>query len=134
MSDVLIVFDFDGTLVHEDGRTENLSLLIDLRKKGSELAISSRNHSYHVLRELRQLNILDIFTFVMADFRPKSYQIRDILYRFKLTRKKFETVYFVDDYSVNIDSVQSDLPSVITLHFGKEVSSLEDVISRIDIS
>lgn len=133
MSDILIIFDFDGTLFHEDGRTENLSLLSDLRGEGYELAISSRNHSYHVRRELQKLNIFDIFTFVIADFRPKSFQIRDILYRFKLTGKEFKTVYFIDDYSVNIERVQSDLSFVITLHFGKDASSLEDVISRIEI-
>ena len=134
MSETLIIFDFDGTLVHEDGRTENLSLLASLREEGYELAISSRNHSYHVRRELQKLKILDIFTLVMADFRPKSFQIRDILYRFKLTGKNFKTVYFIDDYSVNIKRVQSDLSFVITLQFGKDVSSLEDVISRIETS
>jgi len=134
MSETLIIFDFDGTLVHEDGRTENLSLLASLREEGYELAISSRNHSYHVRRELQKLKILDILTLVMADFRPKSFQIRDILYRFKLTGKNFKTVYFIDDYSVNIKRVQSDLSFVITLQFGKDVSSLEDVISRIETS
>ncbi len=67
----------------------------------------------------------------MADFRPKSYQIRDILFRFNLTGKKFETVYFVDDYSNNIERVKSDFSFVTSIHFGGDVSSLEDVIQFI---
>ena len=101
MSDTLVIFDFDGTLVHDDGSTEDFSLLTNLKSKGYDLAISLRNHFFHVQRELMKYKILDIFTYVMADFRPKSYQIRDIIYRFKLASTNFKTVYFVDDYSVD---------------------------------
>jgi len=59
MNDKLVVFDFDGTLVHEDGRTENFSLLTDLKRKGVELTIASRNHWYHVtIKQVLQTGIL----------------------------------------------------------------------------
>jgi len=134
MNDILVVFDFDGTLVHEDGRTENLSLLKDLKRKGVELAIASRNHLHHVLRELNRLQIRDQFTFIMADFRPKSFQIREILYRYQQSNRSFKDVYFVDDYQVNIDKVNADLPSVTTIHFDVSVTSLEEAIAVMELS
>ncbi len=131
MSSILVVFDFDGTLVHENGRTENLSLLNDMKRKGIELAIASRNHKYQVIRELQRLGILVLFTSIMADFRPKSFQIRHILYDYKLSNRIFDYVYFVDDYQVNVERVIADLPEVTTIHFGKDVSSIEEFVAHI---
>ncbi len=133
MSDILVILDYDDTIIHRDGHTENLNLLCDFKKNEVEFSLASRNHHYHVVRGLQKLDILDIFTYIMADFRPKSYQVRHILSNYENEGFDFNKVYFVDDYLPNIERVRKDEPSVSTIHFGIEASSFEDVFSRIGL-
>jgi len=127
----LVVLDFDGTLVFEDGSHEDFGILRELIKSGVETAIASRNDKYHLVRRLNELGISDLFTHVMADFRPKSYQMKHILWLFSKQNIEFSGVYFVDDYLPNIERMRNDLPEVHCLQYGKDLSTLSDLLSEI---
>ena len=130
-SQTLVVLDFDGTLVFEDGSHEDFDLLRKLMKSGVETAIASRNDKYHLERRLDALGISELFTYVMADFRPKSYQMKHIIWLFQKQNKEFSRGYFVDDYLTNIERMRNDLPEVHCFQYGKDFSSLADFVSEI---
>jgi len=127
-NNVLVVFDFDGTLVFDDGSHEDFDVVRELLKLGVETAIASRNDKYHVQRQLTVLGISELFRYVMADFRPKSYQMKHILWLFSRRNVEFSRVYFVDDYTPNIDRMKSDLREVINLQYGKDIELLWNLI------
>ncbi len=127
----LAVFDFDNTLVHTDGQTEDLSLLLELKEAGFYLAIASRNHAYHVEEQLAKLDIKHLFTFIMADFRPKIFQIREMLFESRKEGIEFQHVIFIDDYLPNIKRIEEDESQIITLHFGTTVKTLGDVKKKL---
>lgn len=127
----LVVLDFDGTLVFEDGSHEDFGIVRELIKSGVETAIASRNDKYHLERQLVELGISDLFTHVMADFRPKSYQMKDILRLFSKQGIEFSRVYFVDDYFPNIERMRNDLPEIHSFQYGKDILSLTDLFYEI---
>ena len=129
MSSTLFVFDYDGTLVHENDRTEHLDVLDDLKEHGFELAIASRNHMFYVERGLETHSIKDLFSFIMADFRPKSIQIRHILFEYEKRGISIEKVCFIDDHAPNIERVRKDLPEVQAYLFGSDIHSLSDLFT-----
>ncbi len=123
----LVVFDFDGTLVFDDGSHEDFDIIRKMIASGIETAISSRNDKYHLERRLAELGISDLFTHTMADFRPKSFQMKHILWLFSKQKIEFSKVYFVDDYLPNIERIRQDLPEVISFHYGEDISTLADL-------
>ncbi len=130
--EILIVLDFDDTLLHKDGRQEDYAILEKLQQLGAELCIASRNDRYHLENQLTQLNIQDYFRYVMADFRPKSYQVKHILWLYKQEDCEFGKVLFVDDYLPNIDRVRQDNPSVHCFQFGQDIHSLAELIELVN--
>jgi len=64
----------------------------------------------------------------MADFRPKSIQLKHILWLYENIGCKFNRVLFVDDHLPNIERVRNDLPSIQCLQFGHEIHSLAELI------
>ncbi|MGD9397925.1 MAG: HAD family hydrolase [Candidatus Thorarchaeota archaeon] len=128
----LIVFDFDGTLVFEDGTHEDFDVIRQLIQNGFETSIASRNDKYHVEHELDQLEISDLFTYVMADFRPKSYQLKHILWLFSRKGIEFAIVIFVDDYLPNIERIKADLPDVICYQYGVDISSITSLLQLVE--
>ena len=130
----LVVLDFDGTLVFEDGSHEDFDILRNLTKSRVITAIASRNDKYHLVRRLDELGISGLFTYVMADFRPKSYQMKHILWLFSKQKIEFSRIYFVDDYLPNIERMKKDLPEVHCFQYGKDISSIADLFSKISLS
>ena len=130
--DVLIVLDFDDTLLHKDGHQEDFTILAKLQELGVELCIASRNDRYHLEGQLSQLKIQDYFRYVMADFRPKSYQIKHLLWLYKQLDCQFGKVLFVDDFLPNITRVREDLPEVICLRFGQDIQSLTELLELVN--
>ena len=130
-SRTLIVFDFDGTLVFEDGTHEDFDVIRQLLQNGFEISIASRNDKYHVEQMLGQLEISDLFTFVMADFRPKSYQMKHILWLYSQRGIEFSNVIFVDDYLPNIERMKVDLPSIICYRYGVDISSISNLVQLV---
>ncbi|MHA1927395.1 MAG: hypothetical protein ACTSV2_02320 [Candidatus Thorarchaeota archaeon] len=128
---VLIVFDFDRTLVHDDGQCENFEVLTALRKKDVELAIASRNDQYHLTQMLNSLGIYEKFRYIMADFRPKSIQLRHIVTLFADEGNHFDTIYFIDDYAPNIERMRLDEPEVKSFHFGVDLQSIDELLEVI---
>lgn len=129
--DVLVVLDFDGTLVFADGSHENFDLLKELHKSKIELAIASRNDRYHLDRSLSRLGLDNLFTYVMADFRAKSYQMRHILMLYSRRGVTFSKIIFIDDYPPNIERMRKDVPLVQSLLYGQDITSfteLSDII------
>ncbi|MHA1863241.1 MAG: hypothetical protein ACTSWA_05680 [Candidatus Thorarchaeota archaeon] len=127
----LVVFDFDDTLVHSDGHTEDFSILSEIKKGGFHLAIASRNDTYHVEEQLSKLGIHHLFGYVMADFRPKVFQIREIIFESQKVGIEFQHIVFIDDYLPHIERIMRDEPGVITLHFGEAVKTLDDVKEKL---
>lgn len=127
-SQTLIVFDFDGTLVFEDGTLEDFDVIRQLIQTGVETSIASRNDKYHVEQKLDQLEISDLFTFVMADFRPKSYQMKHILWLYLQRGTEFSNVVFVDDYLPNIEKMKVDLPHVTCYQYGVDIASISSLV------
>ncbi len=123
----LVVFDFDETLVNEDGETEANELLNSLRSNGVELAIASRNDNYQLLKQLLALNLRNHFKYIMADFRPKSFMIRHILWLYDIEDIHFDRVLFIDDYLPNVEEVKRSIPHIISLHFGEDIHRLMEV-------
>ncbi|MHA1926745.1 MAG: hypothetical protein ACW974_12580 [Candidatus Thorarchaeota archaeon] len=124
---VLIALDFDETILHSDGRTEDFSILPLLKKIGIEFCIASRNDRYHLENQLDQLEIRQYYRYIMADFRPKSIQLKHILWLYEKEGCQFNRVLFVDDYLPNIERVRKDLPFVHCLHFNNDIHSLSDL-------
>jgi len=120
----LIVFDFDETLVFEDGAHEDFDVLKKLSKAGIEICIASRNDKYSVEQRLASLGIEDLFTYVMADFRPKSYQLKHIIWLYSKREIEFSDIIFVDDYLPNIERMKNDLPNVICYQYGVDIASI----------
>jgi len=129
----LIVFDFDGTLVFDDGSHEDFSILEKLHDSNIELAIASRNDKYQLDRSLKMLSIENIFTYSIADFRPKSYQVRHILMMYSKHGIEFSQVFFIDDYLPNIERMRNDLPSVHSMQYGEDISSFADILSLVGL-
>ena len=129
----LVVFDFDGTLVFEDGSHEDFTLLEKLRHSNIDLAIASRNDAYHLDRSLKMLHLEKLFTYVMADFRPKSYQVRHILMIYSKQGIEFSTVFFIDDYLPNIERMRTDLPEIQSIQYGNDINSIADILSLLAI-
>lgn len=129
-NNVLLILDLDGTLIHEDGSHEDFSILRQLRREGVELCLASRNDMYHVLNILDSHGIRDLFTFVVADFRPKGFQVRDILKKYRSEDLVFGKVLFIDDYPQNIENVTSLVDCAECLLFGCDIESLDDVSNR----
>ncbi len=125
--DILVVLDFDGTMVFGDGTHEDFDLLRKFHESRITLAIASRNDMYRLDRLLATLGIDDLFTFVMADFRPKTYQLRHILMLFEEQGIRFSKVFFVDDHVSHIDRMRADEPEVQSLIYGKDISSFADL-------
>lgn len=128
MNKILIIFDYDETLVHSDGRLEEFSSLEQLRDLGTELCIASRNDRYYMENQLSVLSISDIFTFVMADFRPKIYQIKHILWNYQRQGMSFDKIIFVDDHEPNIKRVRKEIPEVNCIQFGFDIQSVDELI------
>ena len=124
----LIVFDFDGTLVFEDGTHEEFDIIRQLLQNGFETSIASRNDKYHVEHQLESLGIAELFTYVMADFRPKSYQLRHIIWLYSKQGIEFSNVIFVDDYLPNIERMKVDLPHVICYQYGVDIFSISSLL------
>ena len=125
--DLLIILDYDGTLVFGDGTHEDFDLLRDLRDSATELTIASRNDKYRLDRALVNLGIDDLFTYVMADFRPKSYQARHILMLYSNRGVTFSKTVFVDDHHSNIERMRLDVPEIQSLRYGEDICSLADL-------
>lgn len=124
----LIVFDFDGTLVFEDGSHEDFDVIRQLVQKGFETAIASRNDKYEIELKLDQLEISDLFSFVLADFRPKSIQLKHILWLYSKKGITFSTIIFIDDYLPNIVRMKVDLPNVTCFQYGVDIPSISSLL------
>ena len=127
----LVIFDFDDTLVHSDGSTEDFSILSEIKKGGFDLAIASRNHTYHVMEQLMKLEIQHFFKYIMADFRPKVFQIREMIFESQKEGMEFQHIVFIDDHLPHIERIIQDEPDILTFHFGEEVKNLEDVKEKL---
>lgn len=114
--------------MHTDGKLEDFTILSKLNELGVELSIVSRNDRYHLESQLNQLGIREYFRYVMADFRPKSIQLKHLLWLYEKMGCQFNKVLFVDDYFPNIERVRKDLPRIQCLQFGHEISSLSELI------
>lgn len=130
-NDVLLILDLDGTLIHEDGTNEDFSILTLLRQRGVEICLASRNDLYHVYNVLDSLNIRELFTYVVADFRPKGCQVRHIVSKYRNEGMMFRRVLFVDDFEQNVVSVKSLVDNVECLLFGQDLQSMNDILELI---
>ncbi len=124
---VLIALDFDDTILYTDGRKEDFTFLSKLNQLGIEFCIASRNDRYHLENQLDQLEIRKHFRYVMADFRPKSIQLKHLLWLYEKKGCRFNRILFVDDYLPNIERVRKDLPHIHCLQFGHDIQSLSDL-------
>ncbi|MFX0049681.1 MAG: HAD hydrolase family protein [Candidatus Hermodarchaeota archaeon] len=131
LSDYLIIFDFDDTLIHSDGSIENLGILKELKTLGVELCLATRNDLYYIEAKLEEYELTGLFTYIKADYRPKYYQIKHILYLYKKWNKFFNQIYFIDDYQPNIEQIQHHLPNVSCLVFGKDVKDISELINLV---
>lgn len=127
-SQTLIVFDFDDTLVFGEGKHEDFDVIRQLIEMGSEISIASRNDKYNIEHRLDSLGITDLFTYVMADFRPKSYQLKHILWLYSKKGIEFTNVIFVDDHLPNIERVKVDLPDVACYQYGVDIASIASLL------
>ena len=127
----LVVFDFDDTLVHSDGLIEDFSSLSEMVEAGIILAIASRNNTYYVDERLLNLGIQHLFKYVVADFRPKVFQIREMVFESRKEGIEYQSIVFIDDYLPNIERIMRDEPDIITLHFGEVVKTLDEVKERV---
>jgi predicted phosphatase len=125
---ILTVLDFDETLARANGGNEDFTVLTRLRQLGVELCVASRNDRYHLENQLRHLKIRSCFRYIMADFRPKSYQLKHLLWLYGKMGCQFKKVLFVDDFLPNIRQVRKDLPNVQCFQFGCDIHSLVDLI------
>ena len=123
----LVIFDLDGTLIHEDGGLEDFSVLSRLKNENCVLAIASRNDYFHAIEVLSKYDMIDYFEYIMADFRPKVYQVREIMNFARRDGIDFSDVVFIDDYLPNIQRIKFEEPLVIAYHFGDEICSLEEL-------
>lgn len=113
--------------MHADGKEEDFSVLARLDQLGAELCIVSRNDRYHLENQLEILSIRKHFRFVMADFRPKSYQVKHLLWLYHKLGCQFSKILFVDDYHLNIQRVRKDFPEIFCYQFGLDIQSLEEL-------
>ncbi|MFW9965116.1 MAG: hypothetical protein ACFFCX_16210 [Candidatus Sifarchaeia archaeon] len=117
--------------MHSNGRLEDLTLLPKLNQLGVELCIASRNDRYNLETQLDQLEIQKYFRYVMADFRPKSIQLKHLLWLYKKEECHFKKILFVDDYLPNIERVRKDIPNIQCLQFGYDIHSLSELIQLV---
>lgn len=123
----LVILDFDETLVQSEGQQEGFEILPNLKEMGVELCIASRNHRYVVEDALKLHSIRHLLTYVMADFRPKVFQIKHILNKYLLREVQFGRVLFVDDYLPNIHLVRRELPHIECFQFGVDLKHLTEL-------
>ena len=128
---VLVILDFDETLVHSEGLQEGFEALSNLKEMGVEFCIASRNHHYVVEDALESRSVRHLFTYVMADFRPKVFQIRHILDQYRLRKLQFRKILFVDDYLPNVDRVRKELPHIDCFQYGVELKHLTGLIDLV---
>jgi HAD superfamily phosphatase (TIGR01681 family) len=111
-SKIVLILDLDETLITRDPPrallekcVPNLLRLCD--DKGIILAIASRNKPYVVNDVLSQFDFDHFFYKVVADFRPKNYQVKEIIYHLRKNKVIPEILIFVDDYRKNCILVAS---------------------------
>jgi predicted enzyme involved in methoxymalonyl-ACP biosynthesis len=126
---MLIILDYDETLVHTDGSQEDFTIIKQLHDEGIEFCIASRNDKYHLENQLTNHSIIDFFTYIMADFRPKFIQIKHILWLYEKNGLSFDDTIFIDDHRPNLERVRQELPNIHCIHFGSEIYSLNELES-----
>ena len=124
----LVIFDLDETLIMSNKDDHDVhEILGKLLEKGVTMAVASRNDEYVALRRLEKENIVGFFDMIVADFRPKTFQVRDIVHSLAEKGAQFDRIMFVDDSESNIQDVRKRVPSVECYHFGKDITSLGDL-------
>jgi len=131
---ILVIFDLDETLLSSEGSELGVKELLEkLHQKGVTMAIASRNDFYVAVRKLETAGIKQYFARIAADFRPKGYQVRDLLRLFTSHNQRFDTVLFVDDTPSNIQSVSTMVPGVECVLVGERgegIGDLEKIVLR----
>lgn len=128
----LVILDFDNTLIHETDTNKNIETVRKIKNEGMELCLATRNDLFSIEDELYEYGLNNLFTLIMADFRPKNYQIRHILWIYEKKGKKFDNILFIDDYEPNIELVRRNVPDVKSLIYGKDIRNLEDLYAFFD--
>jgi len=110
-SKTLVILDFDDTLIANNAKrdiieSDIISKIQKLRKLECSFYISSRNPTYLVKAILVEHKIDDLFTEIIADYRPKKYHILNILMDLNKESKKPELILFIDDHIENCKSVK----------------------------
>ncbi len=131
MTSDIVILDLDETLVRRDGSHDDLAALRTLREMGVELCLASRNDLYHAEDVLQSLQVRELFSLVMADFRPKWIQVRHILTHYETRGLSIGRVVFVDDYGPNVMEVRRHLPDVIALQYGVDIRELSEILEQI---
>jgi predicted enzyme involved in methoxymalonyl-ACP biosynthesis len=124
----LIIFDYDETLVYSDGKHEDFTILKQLQDLGADLCIASKNDKFYMENQLSAHSISDFFRYVMADFRPKVYQIKHILWNYERQGISFDRMFFIDDYEPNIESARSEFPEINCILFGSDIHSIDELL------
>ena len=111
-SKIVLILDLDETLITRDHPRSLLEkgipkLLDRCDEKGIILAIASRNKPYVVNDVLSQFDFGHVFYKVVADFRPKNYQVKEIIFHLRKNQIIPERLIFVDDYPKNCNLVAS---------------------------
>ncbi len=129
----LLIFDLDETLISNNGIDQEVkAILCTLASKNVEMAIASRNDQYVALDKLCENGIREYFSFVVADFRPKGFQVRDILNKYVKKNIKFGRIFFIDDAEHNVADVKKRVPEVQCLLFGHDIANLGEIIERME--
>ncbi len=109
---VLFILDFDDTLVTRTSpRTfiehDAPNLLETLIHHDVHLCIASRNPPYIVIQALKDLKVLNFFTKIIADYRPKKYQVMHAWYELRSKKRTHvKTIVFLDDHADNCLNVK----------------------------
>ncbi len=129
MNRILLVLDLDETLIHEDGSHENLDFIDQLLELGVKISIATRNDHYIAESRIQSLGILEKLDYVMSDFRPKSIQMRHILWNYQIRGVSFNRIIFIDDYGPNIQRMKQDLPTVECIQFGSDIKCFKELFN-----
>ena len=127
MPRILVVLDFDQTILRKGREDDVSSALLKLKGIGVELCIASRNDRYSLRQKLESLGIDRVFRYVMSDFRPKFYQMRHILWLYSGESIAFSQVFFVDDDLNNIQRMKDNIPNVKCYQIGVDLQGIEDL-------
>lgn len=141
LKQIYLFIDLDDTIISNDEKRillepQVIYLFPKLKEKNIKLIISSRNPPYIVEDILEKHGFSEYFVKIIADYRKKKYQIKQVLANDNYLLDDQILIIFIDDYLENckdVHTLKANLnASIIIINYKKSKPyNLEFILTRL---